>query len=115
MLGEETTVPILCYYDNENKIKVAFDLRWETANCNFGGRIGCTEHVMATCLTYELDVEPKLHCSLELMDQLINKLNKKKKLLKISIIAVIIKQENWLERYQRSPPLVHGISNTTDC
>ena len=56
-------------------MKAAFDRRWETADRNFGGRIGCTEHAMSTCLTYVLDAEPKGHCRPELKDQLMDTIN----------------------------------------
>ena len=66
--------PFFVTTDNENKMKAAFDGRWETADCNFGGRIGCTEHALSTCLTFVLDAEPKGHCRLELQDQLLDKI-----------------------------------------
>ena len=67
--------PFFVTTDNENKMKAAFDGRWETADHNFGGRIGCSEHALSTCLTYVLDAEPKGHCKLELKDQLMDKIN----------------------------------------
>ena len=67
--------PFFVTTDNENKMKAAFDGRWETADHNFGGRIGCTEHALSTCLTNVLDAEPKGHCRLELKDKLMDTIN----------------------------------------
>ena len=60
--------PFFVTTDNENKMKAAFDGRWEIADHNFGGRIWCTEHALSTCLIYVLDTE-----QFELKDQLMDK------------------------------------------
>lgn len=66
--------PVFVTTDNENKMKAAFDGRWETEKHNFGGRIGCIEHALSTCLTHVLDAESKESNS-ELQEQLLSKMN----------------------------------------
>jgi len=50
--------PLFVCTDNEAKMKAAYDGRYDDENFNFGGRVGCTEHSLSTCIEYVFEKCP---------------------------------------------------------
>ena len=73
---EKMRLPFFVTTDNENKMKAAFDGRYEeNKQWKFGGRVGCTEHALSTCVTYCMESEPKGHADAKLKSEVLDKIN----------------------------------------